>query len=189
MSDGRINSMISNFSKTVTLKDGRPILLRYPLPDDAQRLIEYINPIVREPARILLDVEQTLEEEQEYLAKYFKKAEAGDVIKILAMAENAIVGIADMRRQPFKQRHVGLFGISVGITHRGVGLGNILADEVLAQAKTELKLRMAILTVFAKNIAAISLYKKFGFQEYGRLPDGLFQNNAYEDEIFMYKNL
>ncbi len=181
--------MISNFSKTVTLKDGRTVVLRYPLPDDAQRLIEYINPIVREPARILLNVEQTLEEEQEYLAKYFTKAREGDVIKILALVENKIVGISDMRRQPYKQKHIGLFGVSVCLAYRGVGLGKILANEVLAQAKTELKLRMAVLTVFAKNIPAISLYKKLGFQEYGILPDGLFHDGAYENEVFMYKNL
>lgn len=181
--------MILNFSKTATLKDGRIVLLRYPLPDDAQRLVEYINSIVREPARILLDVEQTLEEEQEYLAKYFKKAQEGDVIKILAEADNKIIGIADMRRQQYKQRHIGLFGISVCLPYRGVGLGKILAHEVLAQAKTELKLRKAILTVFAKNIPAIPLYKKLGFQEYGMLPDGLFHDGAYEDEVFMYRNL
>lgn len=189
MLDGRINFMIPNFSKTITLKDNRTALLRYPLPDDGQRLVEYINPIVREPARILLNVEQTLEEEQEYLTKYFKKAQEGDVIKIFAIADNKIIGITDMRRQPFKQRHIGLFGISVCLSYRGVGLGKILANEVLTQAKTELKLRMAVLTVFVKNVPAIPLYKKLGFQEYGMLPDGLFHDGAYENEIFMYKNL
>ena len=189
MLDGQINSMISNFSKTHTLKDGRTITLRYPQEDDAQRLVRYINPIVREPARILLNVEQTIEEEEKHLKDSLALIEKGDLVKIMAVVGDKIVGMTDVTRQRYKMRHIGLFGITISKTYRGAGLGKILIDEALVQAKIVLNLRKVILSVSTQNIPAVTLYKKMGFVQYGELPSAMFHDGAYEDEIFMYRDL
>ena len=45
------------------------------------------------------------------------------------------------------------------------------------------------LTVFSDNNPAISFYKKVGFKEWGRLPNGLFRKNRFSDSVKMYKEL
>ncbi len=51
------------------------------------------------------------------------------------------------------------------------------------------QLRIITLAVFGDNLAAQGLYKKFGFQEYGRLPEGVFYNGRYVDDICMCKKI
>ncbi len=184
-----VDSIDFSFVKEVALKDGRNILFRYPRLEDAQALMDYINPIIMEPTRILMDTPQTLEQEQAYLQSSLAAMQRYNEIKIFAVDNDVIVGVSDVRRSTYKNRHIGIFGITLHKAYRGVGLGTLLMNEALYQAKNVLKLMMVILTCNAENRIARELYEKMGFQEYGRLPGAILQQGIYEDEIFMYKML
>lgn len=178
-----------SFSKQVTLKDGRVVELRYPRADDAQLLLDYINPIIAEPARILVNTQQTLEDEQKYVEMLLRKMEKDEFIKVLVVAEGKIVGSADVHRLPYKQSHMGSFGLSVAKDYRGSGLGRILTEEMLRQAKEVLKVEMVELTCNLENEPAHALYQKVGFVEYGRLPRAIIHDGNYETQLLMYKVL
>ncbi|MBI5151797.1 MAG: GNAT family N-acetyltransferase [Candidatus Pacebacteria bacterium] len=177
------------FSKSITLDNGQAVTLRYPTQDDVSRLMAFINPIIIERARILLDEIVKIDVEREYLFDFLEKMKKNNAVKIFAVVDENIVGAADIQRQPHKQKHVGTFGLSVSKPFRNLGLGKSLMQEALLQAKEVLGLRMVTLTVYAKNDVARDLYKKLGFLEYGHLLGAVLQDDVYEDEILMYKPL
>lgn len=178
-----------SYSSQLTLKNGLAVSLRYPAYEDAEELRAYINRVVAEGTRILLDHPVTLEEEQEYLSSFLASMEKDDAIKLFVVHEGQIVGAADIRRQPFKQKHVGMFGISISKDFRGMGLGREIMRVLLGKAKEVMGLEMVILTVNAENVAARSLYKSLGFIESGTIPKALLQDGMYEDQVSMYKML
>ena len=178
-----------SYSSQITLKNGDVVSLRYPAYEDAAELREYINRIVAEDTRILLDHTVTLEEEQEYLSSFLASMEKDDAIKLFVVHDGMIVGAADIRRQLFKQKHVGMFGISISKDFRGMGLGREIMKVLLGQAKSVMDVEMVILSVNAENVAALSLYKSLGFVESGVTPKAFLQNGKYEDLVSMYKML
>ena len=64
----------------------------------------------------------------------------------------------------------------------------MLLETVLKEAAAQIPhLRIMILEVFSDNTLAIAMYQKFGFVEYGRLPEGILHNHAYVDTVYMYR--
>ena len=51
------------------------------------------------------------------------------------------------------------------------------------------KLKIIELEVFGNNPIAKKLYEKFGFIEFGRLPDGIKHRDKYVDAVLMYKKV
>jgi len=74
---------------------------------------------------------------------------------------------------------------------RGVGMGKYLMAEVIKLAKRELKPKPEIirLSVFSNNKPAISLYRKIGFKEVGRIPKQIQYQGKLVDEIIMLLDL
>ena len=179
-----------NFQKNVTLKNGRQLLLRYPLPKDIDSLLQFTNDIVKEQPYICLCQQQTYESELEYLFDMIKKIRQNKEIHLAAYDKNIYVGKADITQtfQP-RQEHVGRLGISLAPQVRGQGLGKLLIEEVISQAQNILKLKLIILDCFAPNTSALMLYKKIGFQDYGLLPASLSYQGKFIDKILMYKQL
>lgn len=83
-----------------------------------------------------------------------------------------------------KQRHKGvLWGMFVQTEARGTGLGSSLVARVLEHAiQTVEEVR---LTVVATNTAAIRLYERAGFEQYGLERRALKIGDDYHDEVLM----
>jgi RimJ/RimL family protein N-acetyltransferase len=98
-------------------------------------------------------------------------------------------GIASFSRDPSpKTAHVGSFGaMYVREAWRGKGAGDALVTAAIDEA--EKRVEMLILTVNAENKAAIALYQRHGFAEYGRAPRALKIGERYYDEIEMVRML
>jgi len=77
-------------------------------------------------------------------------------------------------------------GIFIGDEeHRGKGYGAEAVRLLLEYSFKSLNLHNIMLTVHADNFAAIACYKKFGFQEVGRLPEWVYKNGKYVDKLYM----
>lgn len=50
-------------------------------------------------------------------------------------------------------------------------------------------LEIVVLEMFASNSFAKEMYQKYGFVEYGNLPNGIKLKKSYIDRIYMYKNV
>lgn len=179
---------------TFTDRQHQTITLRYPRWEDLDQLTAYINRLSQENTYIRFSGEEiTKAEEAGFLADAFTKMEAQDDVMLMAMAGETMVGLAGVHRNTAnkrRSRHAAEFGISLAEEYRGRGIGETLAQAVMAEAQRAIPdLRLIYLAVYAVNDRAHALYQKLGFQEVGRMPEFILHSDQYVDEIMMVKSL
>jgi RimJ/RimL family protein N-acetyltransferase len=123
--------------------------------------------------------------------QYFADHLAPDSDRILlgAFQTDTLIGIVGLSRETsIKEQHRAfLRSMFVNAAHRGKGIGQLLITEAIAIANTITDLRQITLGVTASNVAALALYQRNGFLEYGRLPESLCVQGQYYDEILMIR--
>lgn len=172
-------------------KNGRDILIRHPKKNDTPILLDYINSLSRERTFIRFQGEQlTLKEEEKYIDDFLKKVEKNQAVKLLAFIDNKLVGVSDINLQDKIEAHVGIFGITVAKEYRGEGIGKLLMNLVIEEAKKHIiGLKIVTMGCFANNKVACSMYKNLGFNEYGRLPSGIKHRGEFVDHVYFYKEV
>lgn len=170
---------------------GLPIVIRYLKEEDTDALRDYINVLSKEQTFIRFQGEQvSFEEEKEYVERFVRRIKRRLAVKLLAFTGRKLIGDGRIDLSEKTEKHVGRFGLSVAIDYREKGVGTILTQKILEEAEKNLPdLRIVVLGVFADNPVAIAMYEKFGFKEYGRLPEGVFRKGKYVDHISMYKKI
>ncbi len=99
-----------------------------------------------------------------------------------------IVGLAFEPRE--KARHkVTLFGMYVTQAYQQRGLGRQLVEAALAEARRHPRLKLIQLTVTAGNEAALALYQRCGFIQYGLEPLAVRVGDEYFDKIHLWREL
>ena len=95
--------------------------------------------------------------------------------------DGSVIGWADIVPLAHEtMKHVGSLGMGVLSQYRRSGIGKKLLEKVISHAWGN-GLKRLELEVFADNIAAINLYKKFGYEiegvkRYARYIDGQYQD-------------
>lgn len=98
-------------------------------------------------------------------------------------------GSATLNIQPYKKlAHQCLLSIIVEDPYRGKGIGTALIEELLVIADEKFHMEFIHLEVYDGN-PAIRLYRRLGFQEYGRHPKFLKDQGEYIDKILMERVL
>lgn len=96
-------------------------------------------------------------------------------------------GIATLYLQPYRKlAHQCEFGIIVGKEYRNMKIGSYLMKNLIHLAKTKFNIELLHLQVYAEN-PAISLYQRFGFQEFGRQNSWIKEEDRFCGRIFMEK--
>ncbi len=172
-------------------KQGRQIIIRYPHESDLMEMTQYINTLSKEQTCIRFQGEQmTIEGEERFLDQVLKDVEAHKVVYLAVFYQNALIGTSTIRMGENIEKHIGSFGISIAQGFREEGIGTLLMECVLNEAKQKLtNLRICTLSVFATNERAKHLYEKFGFKEYGTLPKGIQYKGDYIDHVYMFKTI
>ncbi|MGH8384193.1 MAG: GNAT family N-acetyltransferase [Pseudomonas sp.] len=99
-----------------------------------------------------------------------------------------IVGLAFEPRE--KARHkTTLFGMYVSPTVRERGVGYQLVQAALAEARNHQGLRLIKLTVTAGNDAALNLYQRCGFIQFGLEPMAVRVGEEYFDKVHMWREI
>ncbi|CAI8909986.1 MULTISPECIES: GNAT family N-acetyltransferase [Pseudomonas] len=108
-----------------------------------------------------------------------------------AFEEGRLAGIVGLAFEPReKARHkVTLFGMYVTAKVRQRGLGHQLVQAALAEAQNHEGLRLVQLTVTAGNDAALNLYQRCGFIQFGLEPMAVRVGEDYFDKIHMWREL
>ena len=113
------------------------------------------------------------------------KANEGD-IHLVAESDNEIVAHAMLFGVPqMRRRHACVLGISVIGHAQGKGVGSALMKALIDYADNWTTFLRIELTVFADNTHAITLYKKFGFEQEGVLRNYSLRNGRFDDVITM----
>ena len=179
------------YYKKIQLKDGRECILRNGAENDAHSVLENFI-LTHEQTDYLLtypdENTMTVEQEREYLKK---KEKSGNEIEIIAEIDGVIAGLAgiDAIGDKDKIRHRADFGISIDKTYWNLGIGTALIAACIECAKIA-GYEQIELNVVAENEAAVAVYKKAGFMEFGRNPRGFKSRlTGYQEIIFMRKEL
>jgi RimJ/RimL family protein N-acetyltransferase len=175
-------------NKTVTLKSGRNVVLREPLVSDAETFSRFINGLVDEET-FEYSGKQSVKDEKEYIESLIEEIHKQNGVHIIATFNDEKVAGADLTNLGYKRDHVVELQLYVRSDFRGDGIGTLLIQDLENEIKKLSSIKLIILTCFGKNVGAINLYKKNGYQECGRLPSVLFHKGAFDDEIYMYKLL
>ena len=152
--------------------------------------MDFINKISLEKTFITFQGEQlTLKEETKYINNKLEQIKNGQAVHLLAFVNGNLAGSSDVNPSIKIKPHRGVFGIVLAQKYRHDGVGRILMETVLKEAKKIKNLRIITLEVFGDNLIAQKLYQKLDFIEWGRLTNGIKHKNKYVDQILMYKKV
>ena len=150
----------THYPKTIKLKDGSEVLVRFMEQGDRDRLLEFFRSV---PA-----------EEREFLREDVTRPEAiearihaigrGRLIPLIAEAEGRIVGDAILHRRPTNWlQHVAEVHVVVDRGYRRVGLAYRLLYELFDLAR-EGGIETLLAEMMSEQVAAISLFERLGFK-------------------------
>ena len=170
------------------LKDGRECLIRNAYAEDAQEVYDNFNLTHAETDFLLSYPDENsydIEQERKFLSE---KEKSINEIEICAVLGGKIVGTAGIEAvgNKYKVKHRAEFGISIEKASWGLGIGSLLLQACIECAKTAGYIQME-LDVVAANKAAVSLYKKAGFEEYGRNPKGFCSRISGWQELVLMR--
>ena len=104
---------------------------------------------------------------------------------MVALADGEVVGhLAITREEHPVTEHVATLGLGVAPEWRRKGVADALMSEAIRWGRS-VGVRKIILTVFPDNLAAIRLYRKFGFVDEGRFVNHAKKPYGYRDELLM----
>ncbi len=117
--------------------------------------------------------------------RLFRHPVTGEHARLVAVAWGNVVGNLVIERLAHPvNRHVATLGMAVDAAWRGQGIGSALMSAALRWARAE-GVEKVSLEVYPSNVAAIALYRKFGFVEEGRLHRQSRKSYGDEDEVLM----
>lgn len=170
---------------------GNGFVIRYPKSDDVRMLHRYINTLSKEQTYVTFQGETiSIKKEQEFLDYQLKRIDQKLATLLLLDIDGLVAGVGGIDLKDHTSSHVGVMAISLAKEIRGKGIGGLFLDKLLEEARKNLSdMKLITLSVFAVNSAAIHLYQRFGFIEYGRLPGGIFYKGEFVDQIEMCKEV
>lgn len=175
------------YSEKIILKNEKEAFLRNGDAKDGKEVLDVFNQTHGETDYLLsYPDENSFNEDQE--AKFLDgKANSESEIEIVAVVNGRIVGTAGIESlgNKYKMRHRAELGIGILKEYWGLGLGEALTKACIKCAKEAGYLQLE-LNVVAENTAAIALYKKLGFEEFGRNPMGFNSRiSGFQELIYM----
>lgn len=159
------------------------LVIRKATPEDAESVLEYCKIIGGETDNLTFGPEgvfnATVEGEREYLERVYSSRRD---IYLIAQLNGEIVGSCHLSGYS-KQRlaHRAEIGLSVKKSLWRQHIGTRLLEAVLDFARGTAHTEIVSLEVRSDNAAAISLYRKFGFEKVGTFRGFMKINGEYVD--------
>ena len=124
----------------------------------------------------------TRHQEAEWLGRQLADIEKGRLIRIIADINGKVIANSQLQLLNGVSSHVGFINIGIRQQYRNIGIGTQMLNTLITHAK-QVGLKLLILSVFSTNERARYVYEKVGFRECGRIPQRIFKNDRYIDEI------
>jgi RimJ/RimL family protein N-acetyltransferase len=182
-----MNTNLSSYDlKEVQLKNGKMLILRKPAPEDAEKMVEYLNIVGGESDNLLFgkgEFRLTAEQEAEYIKSINNSS---NTLMLLGVIDNNIVSVAQISSSNRKRiAHNAEVSISVKKEYWSNGIGSIVMNELISFAKEHSTIKNISLGVKASNVNAMKLYEKLGFVKVGMHKNFFNINGVFDDEILM----
>ena len=163
------------------------VVLRHGCIEDAVQSLELFRSIVEEERFFMVSSEEcgrTVAAQEAHIRHHILER---DSCIIVAMVDEQLVGQISIRSGSYlRTKHVGTIEMFVASGFRGCGIGSQLLKFALKWCKQRSSLRKIDLSVLADNEGGVALYRKFGFEEEGRVK-GAFRevDNRLRDNLLM----
>ncbi len=156
--------------------------------EDAQGIIDVLNPIIIEARYTILDQTFTVDEEKGFIESFPKR---GVFIVAVNETTNQLLGFQNV--EPFATYtkafdHVGIIGTYVDANSRGQGVAKQLFDYTFKSAKAK-GYEKLFAYVRADNERALAVYLKQGFEIVGTAKKHGKIGDQYFDEVLIEKFL
>ena len=154
--------------------------------EDAQGIIDILNPIIREGHHTVLDTPYSLEEEQQFIQEFPNNG----IFHVATISQKSkIVGFQNL--EPFSHfthafDHVGVMGTYVDSGYQRQGIASQLFEATFKAAKNK-RYEKIFTYVRTDNEAALATYIKQGFQVIGTAKKHAKIKGKYIDEILIEK--
>jgi len=164
------------------LVDGRIVTFSDLNENELLELIPVYNSIIEEGKYFLrnerlVSVEDALE--------WFNEHVKAGLTYVAVRVNGRLEGGATIEPREGKASHVAYFGVFIKREFRNLGIGTRITRRIIELARQK-KFEIIQLYVFASNKQAIHVYKKLGFEEVGRIKNGVkLSDGTYTDEIIM----
>ena len=155
----------------------------------AKEYADFINDLIEEGAKLLMNVKQTLKDEKNWVKNVVSKTKKREKVFLIARDGKKIVGNVSFEMMTYRKNHIARMGIAIRQGYRGAGLGKYLMTEIIKLAKKHLKPtpKQFQLEVYANNTPAIALYKKMGFKIVAKIPKQIQYKGKLIGEYIMIK--
>lgn len=163
------------------------LLIREVQLDDAEAIVNILNPIIKAGVYTAFDTPFTVEAEREYILHFPQRG----VFHVAICDREKVVGFQSM--EPFATYtyafdHVGVLGTYVDLPYRRQGIARKLFTATFEAAR--LKGYEKLFTfIRADNTAALTTYLNQGFQIVGTAKRHAKINQTYVDEIIVERFL
>lgn len=127
--------------------------------------IDFMNQVAKETDFLVMD-ETGFQFTAEQLAAIFRQSlESPSQLHLLALCGDEVVGAVTVRAsRQYRISHIGNVFIAIRKDYWGYGIGRILLEEVMEWARSYDVIKRLELTVQVRNVRAVSLYQKMGFE-------------------------
>ncbi len=165
-------------------------MIRTAQPDDLPQINAIYNQAVEEG----LCTAHTNAVSMEYRTKWFENHDP-DRFPVLvyhpADDSNRVLGWVSV--SPYRAGREALDEVAeisyyVDFHHHGQGIGTALMQKAMDFLR-ETSFRIVVGILVSGNELSRGLLEKFGFEEYGRIPDGIHFKDTYRDHLYMGRKL
>ena len=164
---------IKNFREMVTLKDGTYVLLRAMVKDDHARLSEFYKSVSEDDLRYF----RHNVKDETTVADWCDHLDYGQVLPILALAKDRVVGNATLHFFEGPRRHIGEVRLFLAKDYRKRGLGMKMIRALIDLARKQ-GLGILLAEVIADKTKVVKAFEQLGFRpdcvidDYFMFPDG-----------------
>lgn len=149
-----------DFPKTVTLRDGRTAVLRLLARGDSEKLHAFFQALP-EQGRLFLrhDVRDPA-----LIRRWTEELNLESVIPLIAEEGDTVIADGTLHIETHSwMQHVGLIRLVIAETHRNVGLGTLIARELVAIAEQR-NLEMLQAHVIEDDRRYVKMFQTLGFE-------------------------
>lgn len=161
-------------------------------PEAAETVRNLLNDVVQEG----WSYPQSAPLTAEAFANYWLKGEAFVVSEVKPSSPagstlGTVVGAFYLKPNfPGRCRHIANAGFIVAPEFRGQGLGRWMGETMLQIARDRGYRAVMYNLVFATNLVSLRLWSSMGFQEIGRIPQGVqLPDGRYVDAVMLYRQV